>query len=236
MNFRKELSRRRARHYSQNGEDGVIERLLELVGIETRFYVELGAGSGDECNTRWLRENGWSGVMIDRDYENPALPLYKHHITVENIKPLLARYNVPRNFDLLSIDVDGNDYWICKAVLEDYCPRVAVVEFNAGLPSYVAVTIPYDPNYRWAGEPNTGQSLLALKRLGEANSYSLVYARPPNAYLVRKDLLPWNYRSTSTREASGSLFFMLPAFMSLLGVVRDKRWNSELKNHPWVHV
>lgn len=235
MNLAKELRRRQAKHYSQNGEDGVIERLMEIVGTRTKFYVELGAGSGEECNTRWLRENGWTGVMIDRSHENPTLPLYRHHITMENVKLLLAQYSVPCEFDLLSVDVDGNDYWICRAVLEAYSPRVAVVEFNAGLPPYIAVTIPYDPHYCWRGEPNTGQSLLALKHLGRMFGYSLVYARPPNAYLVREDLLHGN--DSSIFRVLGWPFFFLVSFISLPGLLRyNKRWRSELKHYPWVHV
>src|SRR5208282_3744611 len=102
MDLFRTLRAHEARHYSQNGEDGVIDCLLRLVGATNRFYVEIGSSEGEECNTRWLREQGWSGVMLDRVHEDPRIPVYRELVTVENLAPLFAKYGVPREFDLLS--------------------------------------------------------------------------------------------------------------------------------------
>jgi hypothetical protein len=228
MNFVRDLHRHRARHFSQNGEDGVIERLMAIVGVTNRFYVEMGTGSGEECNTRYLREQGWSGVMIDRDQENPALDLHKEFVTAANVDAMMAKYGVPDSFDLLSIDIDGNDYWVWKALAPRYRPRVVVIEYNAGVPCDVSVTIPYDPDYHWVGQPNTGQSLLALTNLSRAKGYSLVYANPPNAFLVLTSVLPQDYQEVSVAVASRESW-----------IIRRRRraqWRSTLSHLSWVSV
>jgi len=228
MNFVRDLHRHRAKHFSQNGEDGVIARLMERLGVTNRFYVELGTGSGEECNTRYLREQGWSGVMIDCDHDNPALDLHKEFITADNVNELMAKYGVPDSFDLLSIDIDGNDYWVWKALAPRYRPRVLVIEYNAAVPSNVSVTIPYDPGYRWVGQPNTGQSLLALRNLSTTKGYSLVYATAPNAFLVLTSVLPPDYREVSVPAASRESWIM--------NRNQRARWRTSLKQLSWVSV
>jgi hypothetical protein len=236
MNLTRELRRGRAKHCSQYGEDGVIECLLEIVGVTNKFYVEIGAGSGEECNTRWLRNNGWSGVMLDRDHSNPALGLHQEFVTAENINELLAKYAVPTVFDMLSIDIDGNDYWVWKAVLARFRPRVVVIEFNAALPSNLAVTMPYDPLHRWAGQPYVGQSLLAAKKLGAQHGYSLVYAAAPNAFLALRSLLPKNYVEVSADHAMSPEMAFLARFIPLIVRFQNRRTNEEFRKSPWICV
>lgn len=227
-NLAKDLHRHQARHYSQNGEDGVLQRLLEIVGVTNHFYVELGVGSGAECNTRLLRETGWSGVMMDFACEDLSLPLYREFITAENINDLLIKYGVPESFDVLSTDIDGNDHWVWKAISPRYQPRVAIMEYNCAIPADVAVTMPYDAGFRWAGQPNTGQSLLALKKLAAAKGYVLVYAEPPNAFLVLQSILPPRYGEMSIRKVSRTTW--------LEDRERRKEWNARLRHLPWVFV
>ena len=95
-NLADDLRRHRAQHYSQNEEDGALARLLEIVGTSSRFYVEIGVGDGEECNTRLLRERGWSGIMMDCAASNPAIRLYPEFVTAENIQGLLIKYRGPR--------------------------------------------------------------------------------------------------------------------------------------------
>ena len=227
-NLAKELHRHQARHYSQNGEDGVLQRLLEIVGVTNRFYVEFGVGSGDECNTRLLRENGWSGVMMDHACEDLSLPLYREFITAENINDLLVKYGVPESFDVLSADIDGNDYWVWKAISPRYRPRVVIIEYNCAIPAEISVAMPYDAGFRWAGQPNTGQSLLALKKLAASKGYALVYAEPPNAFLILKSILPAGCGEMSVRKVSRTTW--------LENRERRKDWNTRLRHLPWVYV
>jgi len=226
MDLFRTLRAHEARHYSQNGEDGVIDCLLRLVGATNRFYVEIGSSEGEECNTRWLREQGWSGVMLDRVHEDPRIPVYRELVTVENLAPLFAKYGVPREFDLLSIDVDGNDYWLWKAAGTAYRPRVAVIEYNNQVPHDVSVTMPYDPAFQWTGQPSAGQSLLALRNVSESMGYSLVYASAPNAFVVLRSLLPDEYDAVPLSAIARS-------WMVLYGT---DAWGRGLSDEPWEYV
>lgn len=229
MNLVRDLHRHERKEYSQNGEDGVIERLFEIVGVTNRWYVELGTESGDECNTRLLRERGWSGLLLDRDFENEAINLRRETITAENVNDVFAKRGVPDEFDLLSIDIDGNDYWVWKALAPRYRPRVVVIEYNAGVPAGVAVAMPYDADYRWTGQLNCGQSLGAVQKVSAAKGYALVYASPPNAFLVRRDLLPWRYRDVPAHKAQ-------PIGWRIVNKAAHYRWENELRHLAWEYV
>jgi hypothetical protein len=229
MNYVADLHSHRVKHFSQNAEDGVIERLFEIFGTTNRYYVEIGTGDGSECNTRWLREqHGLSVVMIDCAYANPSIGLHQEFVTAENVNDVLAKHGVPEAPDLLSIDIDGQDYWLWQAVAARRQPRVVVIEFNAGIPHDVAVTIPYDTSYRWCGQPNAGQSLLALQKLSTQNGYSLLYAAAPNAFLARTAILPRNYREVSTATAARLTY--------VEKVYHRRRWKKELCKLTWVPV
>jgi len=229
VNFVRDLHKHQRKQYSQNGEDGVLERLFDLFGATNRHYVELGTGSGEECNTRLLRERGWSGVMFDRDFTNAALSLHRELVTAENINSLFADYAIPEVFDLLSIDIDGNDYWIWKALSPRFQPRVAVIEYNAGIPADLSVVMPYEASFRWTGQLNCGQSLGALQKLSLAKGYSLVYAAPPNAFLVHSSLLPHSYREVSPLEATH-------VGGRAANRASHRRWLRELQQLAWDYV
>lgn len=228
MNFVRDLDSHRACHYSQNGEDGVIERLVEIVGATNRYYVEVGTGDGSECNTRYLREQGWSGLMLDCAHEDASVGLYQEFVTAENVNDVLVKYEVPQDFDLLSIDIDGQDYWVWQAIGARYRPRIVVIEYNAAVPGDVSVTIPYDRDFRWCGQLDTGQSLLAVQKLGRVKGYSLLYACPPNAFLARTSILPDGYQEISTDGAAPMTF--------LYKFSRRRRWKNELCGLSWIDV
>ncbi len=178
--------------YSQNGEDGILLALFGRIGTTNRYFVEFGTGTGFQCNTRYLRERrGWQGLMMDGDSSEFLLSIKKEFITAENINGLFEKYRVPADFDLLSIDVDGNDYWIWKALDARYRPRVIVIEYNASVPPSESRVIDYDPHYRWGGTDYFGGSLLAMANLGRQKGYTLVGCdqRGVNAFFVRDDEL-----------------------------------------------
>lgn len=117
--------------YSQNGEDGIIKIIFHKIGTINKFCVEFGVGDGRECNTRFLIEKeGWNYLHMDgNNYNNAYTLIKKEFITTENINSLFRKYNIPKEFDLLSIDIDYNTYWVWKA-LKGYNPRVVVIEYN----------------------------------------------------------------------------------------------------------
>jgi hypothetical protein len=188
--------------YSQNDEDGIIEYIFSCIRPTNRFFVEIGVGppwkkgrfldvneAGLQCNCRLLAEQGWNGVLIDGQQYPGSLSVKSEFVTAENINAILSKYDVPHEFDLFSLDVDGNDYWIWKALT--YLPRVIVVEYNQRLAPNVSKTIRYDPHFSCAtnGTDYYGASLLAMKRLGDAKHYTLVYANRVNAFFIRTDLV-----------------------------------------------
>lgn len=178
--------------YSQNGEDGVLAKLLTLIPPTSKFCVEFGAYDGiTGSNTCLLRKQGWTALLLDRMYEMPNCSLYKEFITADNINSLFAKYQVPCDIGVLSIDIDYNDFYIWKAIDPKYQPAIVVIEYNAShLPDEDKV-VKYRPYYCGDGTNYYGAGILALYRLGRAKGYSLVYAesRGVNLFFVRDDLL-----------------------------------------------
>jgi hypothetical protein len=187
-----DLQQSENKFFSQNGEDGVLLKIFEWIGTKSKFFVELGVENGTQCNTYFLREFlNWHGLMIDAHHYNPDINLQQELITAENIEELFVKYRIPEEFDLLSIDIDFNDFYVWKKILEKYRPRVAVVEYNAThLPNEDKVVI-YNPTYFWDSTNYFGASILALYKLGRKYHYSLVYAENQgvNLFFIRDDIL-----------------------------------------------
>jgi len=194
------------KQYSQNDEDGVIEYLNTKLGIKNGYFVEFGVGpagdctieeSGLECNCRLLLQNGWRGLFMDGNIYPAEFCVQNERITALNIDRLLKKYHVPLEPDLMSIDVDGQDFWIWMAT--SYRPRIVIIEYNPSLHIDESCVMPFDISYIWDGTQYYGASLLALHKLGESKGYTLVYANGVNAFFVRTDLISnateFNYES-----------------------------------------
>ena len=192
------------RNYSQHGEDGILDAIFQAVGTTNRYYVEFGVGDGSERNTRFLAERrGWRGLLMDGGYDDPSINLHREFITAENINDLFAKHGVPDEFDLLSIDLDGNDYWVWQRIDSRYRPRVVVAEYNANAGPDSRLTIPYDPEFRWSGTDYYGASLAALNSVAAEKGYLLVGCESlgVNAFFVRADVATGRISAKTTREA-----------------------------------
>jgi len=195
------------RVFSQFGDDGIVEYLVGRVGVprERERFVEIGVEDYSEANTRFLLvHRNWSGLIVDRGDAHvravSASPLMWRHdirpvsarVDRENVNALLREHGFDRDLGLLSIDVDGNDYWLWAAVETD--PLVVVVEYNSLFGSTHAVTVPYDADFDRTRVHHSnlyfGASLAALARLGAAKGYRLVGCNSAgnNAFFVRTDL------------------------------------------------
>ena len=182
------------RCYSQNDEDGVLLYLFTLIGATSKSAVEIGAGDGFQCNTaNLLLNHGWNGLLVDghrgnvrfaqrfyhRDLRTRRFPPKVAHawVTAENINQVIRDNGYSGVIDLLSIDVDGNDYWIWQAI-DVVEPRVVMIECNDTWGSERAVTTPYDPAFTTTlteyGSEHAGASLPALVKLGRRKGYRLV--------------------------------------------------------------
>ena len=187
--------------YSQNGEDGILKIIFNKIGVTNKFCVEFGVGDGTVCNTRYLIEKqGWDFLHMDQGKNLPP-SIKKESVTAENVNSLFKKYKVPKEFDLLSIDIDSNDYWVWKAIGE-YSPRVVVIEYNASIPPAESKAIKYDPMAHWDGTNYFGASLLALANLGQTKGYTLIGcdSRGIDAFFIKNGLIKNNFVIKSVKE------------------------------------
>ena len=144
-------------------------------------------------------------MAIRRNYESMIsanrLNVQSAFITAENIQSLLKAANVPAELDLLSIDIDGNDYWVWKAIT-DYRPRVVVIEYNATFRYDTEFIQSYDPKRLWNRTSYYGVSLKSLELLGRSKGYSLVGCNfiGSNAFFVRDDIRGEKFMAPYTAE------------------------------------
>lgn len=188
--------------FSQGAEDGMLERIFQRLPPRRRFCVEFGAGDGlrNSNTARLVREEGWQGVMIEgSDYRfgrlrehhgsDPRLCLMQERVQPDNVEALFAAAGVPADLDLLSIDIDGNDYWVWKAI-ERYQPLVVVVEYNPYYEPPERWVMTFNPDHTWDGSSYYGASLESLTALGTAKGYELLScdAMGNNAFFVRREV------------------------------------------------
>ena len=226
------------RVFSQWGEDGILQHLLRHIDTPRKIFVEFGVENYMESNTRFLlTNNNWAGLVIDGSRTNVDFikrdEIYWRHnlkaeqsfITRENINDLICRNGVTGEIGVLSIDIDGNDYWVWEAI-DTIVPSVVVIEYNARFGPERAVTIPYDPDFvrTVAHHSNIyfGASLAALCLLGKRKGYSLIGCNTAgnDAFFVRTELKPSSLpeltsleafvrsQARESRDAQGALAFL----------------------------
>ena len=232
------------RVFSQNGEDGIIQYLLTKIAVDTPTFVEIGVEDYSESNTRFLLMNNyWHGLIIDAGTQH--LNYLRHHnlgwqfnidavstfVTCANINDVLRNAGISGDIGLLSIDIDGNDYWVLDAV-NAISARIVVVEYNSVFGPTAAVTVPYNPAFRRSQAHYSnlyyGASLCALATLMEQKGYGLVGSNRAgnNAFFLRNDVLgdiptvtpAESYVSSSFRESrsrDGSLSYVGPMKLRL---------------------
>jgi hypothetical protein len=200
--------------YSQFDEDGIIQRIFDLIGPQSRTFVEIGVGDGLENNTTHLLLLGWRGFWVEaspshlssirQTFAHPLadrqLRLVGAFVSAETVLELLA--DVPTDFDFLSVDIDGNDYYIWEA-LARLRPRVVCIEYNACMGPAANWKSEYDPEFRFTHDTMIyGASLKALQCLGNDLGYRLVgcgYAGI-NAFFVRADLVSDHFQQPFEAE------------------------------------
>jgi hypothetical protein len=182
---------------SQWGQDGVLEKIFEVIGTTNKFFVEFGSSGNDTGmgNTAYLRRFGFDGLLMDGN-DSPYGNIVndrKYDLKIEFIKPsnineLFKKYNVPKEFDFLSIDIDGQDFHVWNN-LQGYSPRVVSVEMNYHIAPGADKVMYLDDNWVWKGNAMSGSSVTALKKLGNKKGYSLVCTCMSDAIFVRNDLI-----------------------------------------------
>ncbi|MFZ5862535.1 MAG: hypothetical protein ACOYXR_06845 [Nitrospirota bacterium] len=206
--------------FSQFGDDGIIQYLIHRTGITNceQCFVEFGVESYEESNTRFLLTNdNWKGVVIDGDPRNIRHIQYdriswRHDLRAlcafidrDNINGLIKSAGMSGDIGLLSIDIDGNDYWVWERI-ECVNPVIVVVEYNSVFGWEHAVSVPYDPRFQRGAAHYShlywGCSIAALERLAKKKGYALVGSNSAgnNAYFVRRDRLS-GIRELTAQEA-----------------------------------
>ena len=193
--------------FSQWGDDGIIQYLIHHLKIMPQTFIEFGIEHYDESNTRFLlMNNNWEGLVIDPDSDNIEylrggeyfwryqLTAVCDFVTRENINELFVSHGFQGPLGILSIDIDGNDYWIWQAI-DVVDPVVVIIEYNSVFGISHAITVPYTTSFdrTRAHYSNLyfGASLKALCRLAQQKGYSLVGTNSAgnNAYFVRNEAL-----------------------------------------------
>lgn len=223
--------------FSQRGEDGIIQYIISQIEIPNRIFVEFGVEDYTESNTRFLLiNNNWSGLVIDGSKDNIKfikndfvywkydLSAYESFITKDNINELISKYTDCSDIGLLSIDIDGNDYWVWEAITV-VRPRVVVCEYNSAFGEHHKISVPYQQTFNRTkahySDLYFGASLPALCHLADKKGYDFIGAAGAgvNAFFVRKDLsAPFNkytaangYRRSANRDSKdqkGNLTFL----------------------------
>ena len=193
---RRRLSGRPPGASTDLGEENVIRRLLDGLGAPTGFAVDIAACDGvTRSNTRSLYDTGWAGLAVEGDPGRfaslarayrplPAVSLARQWVTPDNVAPLLHGHGAPREFAFLSLDIDGYDHFVLRALLEEFRPVLICAEINEKVPPPLKFTVLYDPDYAWAGGHFYGQSVSKLHELAQAFGYALVEQHYNNAFLV----------------------------------------------------
>lgn len=220
------------RVYSQADEDGILHEIFRRIGEGKRTFLELGVGNGLENNTLFLLIQGWSGIWIEGSERKVAasrknlaaqiaegrLQLERNFITAPTIDKKIASLTAGREIDLLSIDLDGNDYYILEAI-HSISPRVIVAEYNAKFPPDIPWIIEYNQSHRWDGTDYFGASLKSLEVLLAGRGYSLVGCSVlgTNAFFVRTDLANESRFCapfTAENHYEPARYFLLAAFQA----------------------
>lgn len=196
--------------FSQSDDDGIIQYLLaRLEDYDIpRSFIEFGVEDYEEANTRFMlmRDGRWRGLLVDGDQENITYiqngDLYWRYdltavcafVTREDINDIFVDNGFIGDIGVLSIDIDGNDYWVWEAI-SVVNPVIVIIEYNSVFGCNRAISIPYDPSFQRTRAHYSnlyfGASLLALTQLAERKGYVLVGSNSAgnNAYFVRRDRL-----------------------------------------------
>lgn len=224
--------------FSQWGEDGIIQHLTKSIEIKNKTFIEFGVEDFFESNCRFLlMKDDWKGFVMDGSSNSiqrlkQSYFYWKHHIdavdafiTKDNINDLLAKSGFAEDLGILSVDLDGNDYYILEAI-ENFKPRILICEYNPVFGGTRKITIPYQPDFYRTNTHYSnlywGASLAAMTYLANKKGYALVGTNTAgnNAFYVRKDLLndkvevlsvetaysPSNYRES--RDEQGKLSYI----------------------------
>lgn len=206
---KKKLVENEYKVFSQFGDDGIIQFLINELKIDDIYhqFIEFGIENYEESNTRFLLQfNNWRGLILDGsenniEYAKNNLDLWKYDITAhsafvtkDNVNNLFIDNGFSGKIGLLSIDIDGNDYWVWEAI-DSVDPIIVICEYNSHYGPDLPLTIPYYPDFHrnnfHSSNKYWGASISALTHLAKKKNYSLVGSNSAgnNCYFVKNDYM-----------------------------------------------
>lgn len=204
--------------FSQWGEDGIIDYLIENLSIENKTFIEFGVENYSEANTKFLlMSRNWDGFILDSSSKNIEdiknsdlywkyeLTAKANFITKENINIILEQSNFKKKIGLLSIDIDGNDYWVWKEI-KDFDPSIVIIEYNARLGNEKNYVVPYKKDFERNKAHYSGiyygASIQALVKLGNEKGYAFICCNNAgnNLFFVKRDLLNNKVKELSIKD------------------------------------
>ena len=179
--------------FSQGNQDCMLDTIFDNLGTTEKYFVEYGFNTKHQCsgsgpNTCKLWKDGWTGLLLDGDNQNASINLHNHFLYQDNIVDILKQYNVPRDLDFLSSDMDSHDFFVLASILEHYQPRVVTTEYNANWPVEYTIS-QIDPSLSedlWNISKENfnfrqciwGASASAFRQLMERHGYVLIGVTP----------------------------------------------------------
>jgi hypothetical protein len=201
--------------FSQADEDGIIIEIFNRIGTTNKTFIEFGCGDGIENNTYALLFQDWNGLWIDGSPKNIGkireglpgtiasgqLKVTQAFITRDNINELISPHIAEKEIDLLSVDIDGNDYFVWDAIT---CvqPRALIMEYNAKFAPPVRYCMDYDSGHMWDYTDHGGVSLKFIEEKAAAKGYALIGCSlsGANAFFVRSELADGHFEPPFTAE------------------------------------
>ena len=186
--------------FSQNGEDGIVKKIFEVIPPTNRLIVDFGAGDGVQLSNshNLILNKGWGGLLMEGSSElvrrmqetyknNEKVTAIHQWVYPGNIEILMETHGIPHDLDLISIDIDSNDYYVWRAITS-FRPKVVLIEFNGSYAPPAKMVVEYHPMNYWDGSDYYGASIQSLYLLGKKKGYELVYcdSKGVNLFFVDK--------------------------------------------------
>lgn len=240
--------------FSQNGEDGIIQFLIQNTEIKNKTFVEFGVETYKEANTKFLLlNNGWSGLIIDGDKDAMEkiassdlhwkydLKSIGNFITKDNINKIIKSAGIEGEIGLLSVDIDGNDYWVFENI-DCVNPQILIMEYNSMFGDTHKISVPYDENFVRSQKHYSnlyyGASIAALCDIANKKGYDLVGSNSfgNNLFFIRHDCNKLKIKLTPKEAYVKSKFRESRDENGKLTFLSHKEGLELIKNEPVVNI
>ena len=240
--------------FSQNGEDGIIQFLIQNTEIKNKIFVEFGVETYKEANTKFLLlNNGWSGLIIDGDKDAMEkiassdlhwkydLKSIGNFITKDNINEIIKSAGIEGEIGLLSVDIDGNDYWVFENI-DCVNPQILIMEYNSMFGDTHKISVPYDENFVRSQKHYSnlyyGASIAALCDIANKKGYDLVGSNSfgNNLFFIRYDCNKLKIKLTPKEAYVKSKFRESRDENGKLTFLSHKEGLELIKNEPVANI